>query len=257
MSDDNILDLWSEKIQMKHSDHVFAYTQSGADYARLQGVPGDQVTAVMNTVDLGSLRAEIEAVTDVDLQMFQEKYQLTASKAIAYIGGIDRSKRIDLLAEIMDEVWDRRPEVKFIIAGSGDQVHLLRPGIERGQVAFLGRIDDRGKALLSRSSSVLVNPGRVGLIAAEALTMGLHVVTTRWKYHAPEIAYLEPGIDVTYSNDSAAIFADALLEAYSRTGQQSASVPPELGDMIQNFRSGILRMLERRASKAQRVAKSE
>lgn len=239
----NPLDAWLEKRQMRACDQVFAYTGRGASFAREQGVDESRVTTVENTVELGRLRAMIAALDDDRVARFRAENGLTAGRTLAFIGAIDESKRIDFLVRVLDLLWSVDTSVRLVIGGQGEQSELLRPAVARGQVVLLGPVDDAAKALIARSSEMLLCPGRVGLVAVEALAMRLHLVTTDWPFHAPEVEYLAAGSDVTFAPDDPSRYAE-LVERLLREGTPEVrTAPPEMSTMVENFRAGIRRML--------------
>lgn len=240
----NAVDAWLEKRLMVTCDQVFAYTQSGASFARERGVPDSRITTVGNTVDLVGLRAEMATVTDAQVEQFRSDHGLIDGRTLAFIGAIDRSKRIDFLVRSLDALWSVDTSIKLVVGGQGDQVGLLAPAIERGQVIYLGHAEDHAKAIIAKAAAMIVCPGRVGLIAVEALAMRLHVLTTDWAFHAPEIEYLTRGPDVTYTPDDPSAFAAVIRAVLDRGAPVVSSSAPEIGTMVANFRSGIRRMLD-------------
>ena len=63
---------------------------------------------------------------------------------------------------------------------------------------------------VSMTSAVLI-PGRVGLVAVDALALGLPIITTDYPFHAPEADYLTPGIDSVKTPMSVAEYAAGII----------------------------------------------
>jgi glycosyltransferase involved in cell wall biosynthesis len=236
-------DAWLERFQMRRSAQVFAYTPSGAEYARQQGLAEGRITTVFNTVELDGLRGAMSALTREDLARFRSEHHLTEGRVASFIGALDASKRIDFLAETLDVLWNLEPTFRLLVGGQGDQSRLLDPARARGQVVYLGPVGDRRKALMGGVSSVIVCPGRVGLIAVESLAMKVHMLTTNWPFHAPEIEYLAEGTDVTFGSGVPDAFAEDLLGLLSSGPPNVTSAAPDLAAMVSNFRAGLTRML--------------
>ena len=76
-----------------------------------------------------------------------------------------------------------------------------------GRVSLLGQTDAAGLALAGRAATALLNPGRIGLVAVDALALQLPVLSTRYEFHAPEAEYLEEGKTVFYSENTVQDFA--------------------------------------------------
>ncbi|WP_431797735.1 glycosyltransferase [Microbacterium kunmingense] len=238
----NPVDAFLERFQMRHADHVFAYTQSGADFAAEAGVHRARITTVRNTVPTDGIQAAIDRVTRDEVEKFCNDHAISG-RTYAYIGGLDASKRVDLLAEVLDELWVQDPSAKVLVGGSGSQRHMLECASKRGQVVMLGVVGDAEKAMIAKVASALINPGRIGLVAVDALVMRLPVVTINWPFHAPEADYLVPGKDVEFTDPSAAALTRTLL-SMRRTDYGHMSTPPDIRDMVENFATGVRSMVD-------------
>jgi glycosyltransferase involved in cell wall biosynthesis len=111
------LDVWLEKWQLKHVDHVFAYTRGGEAYARSVGVGAERITTVMNAIDTLALDRAVAALTPAEEDSFGALHGLTRGKVLAFIGGFDESKRIDFIVAVLGfwlVVWAnfKRPSTK-------------------------------------------------------------------------------------------------------------------------------------------------
>lgn len=241
-----------KRWQVRRAHAVLAYTATGAARARRWGARADKVFTLNNTVDLSSLQRAIdqrEALPTVD--------EDDRARTFSYIGGLDASKRIDLVAEALKVLWESGSSVRLLVAGGGTQRHLLRPAEERGQVVLLGRADDAIKADMAARSVALLNPGRVGLLAVESPVLGLPIITTNGARHAPEFEYLTPGANTVLTQANGQALADALARiATDRTYlfglQQSLreiAGQPTLTGMVSSFVSGIEHLLRSSARK--------
>ena len=236
----NPLDIKLERWQMAKCDHVFAYTDQGRRVAIASGISSEKVTSVMNSLDVSELIGP--EVTPDEFESFVSEHSLPLGKTFAFIGGVDESKRVAFLAEVLDLVWRADPEVKLLLAGRGDQETFLRRAILRGQVVPLGYVGARVKALSMKASQALVNPGRIGLIAVESLAVGIPILATEWDFHAPEFDYLEVGRDVLISRNDPSSFAELVIQK-TNTGNEAplhvGKSYPTIGDMVSRFASGV------------------
>ncbi|QKS17544.1 glycosyltransferase [Curtobacterium sp. Csp2] len=235
-----------KKWQVRRAHAVLAYTASGADTARRWGARADGVFTLNNTVDLSSLQRAIDqrsALPTVD--------EADRARTFSYIGGLDASKRIDLVADALEILWNSGSSVRLLVAGSGKQRDLLHPAQERGQVVLMGRADDAIKADMAARSVALLNPGRVGLLAVESPVLGLPIITTNGARHAPEFEYLTPGANAVVTQASGHALADSLargatdplyLSQLQQRLREIAGQPP-LSAMVDSFVSGIEHML--------------
>ncbi|KHL02926.1 glycosyltransferase [Sinomonas humi] len=244
VGDPNPLDALVERWQVRKALQVFAYTPGGARLAVELGADPRRVTTVMNTIDTTALDDAVAGVDDHEAaELLASTGEIDRRKTYAFIGGLDASKRIGFLADALDRVWDQDPAIRLLVAGRGEEESLLSRASERGQVSLVGYADARIKAALGRKSRAILMPGRIGLIAVDALALGLPVLSTTWPYHAPESEYLELGESLLQSEDSPQAYADLIL---SESKSEPRSLPreyPRLDGMIENFASGVLSLL--------------
>lgn len=242
------LDHALERWQARNADHIFAYTPSGANEAVRMGVSQARITTVMNSMDTEGLIEQRSRLTASTIKKFTSKHQLVAGKTLAFVGGIDASKRIDLLAEALDILWLRDPQIRVLVGGQGASVSLLDRSVARGQATLLGYADDRLLALILSVSEAIVVPGRIGLVAVQALAWGLPILTTEYRFHAPEFEYLKHGQSVHVSEETALGYANlitARLSTARRRNPESTSYP-SLSSMVSNFADGVRTMLNTR-----------
>ena len=158
---------------------------------------------------------------------------------------MDSSKRIDFLAETLEHLWEADRDIKLVVAGEGDHKRLLEPARGRGQVITLGYSGPRDKAMIMRVAQALINPGRIGLVAVDALAVGIPILTTDWNFHAPEYDYLEPGRDVFESPSVVADFSSlplGMVSADMLLPRHVGRPYPSLDGMIENFSRGVQKM---------------
>jgi glycosyltransferase involved in cell wall biosynthesis len=187
---ENRLDIALERWLLRRCVHFFSYTDSGARAAEVAGLRG-RVSVLRNSTDTHSLRAEIDVAGEVDIVAFRRTYSLDGP-VILFLGSLDDSKRLDFVFEASDMIRDLTRNASLLVAGDGP----LRPRVEefcagRTWSHYIGRVGDAQKAILSKVAHVLINPGRVGLVAVDSLVMGVPLVTTQWPHHAPEFEYLD------------------------------------------------------------------
>jgi len=243
------VDVALERWLMRRADRVFAYTPHGVEVAVSAGVNRARTTAVMNSVDVDGMLAKRDSLKRDEVSEFQTTRGLACGKTLAFVGGLDESKRIDFLAEALDHWWETDREIRLIVAGKGGQIGFLEKAINRGQVIHLGFAGDNEKALIGRIATHFVMPGRIGLVAVEALALGLPILTTKWPFHAPEEQYLIEGESKITLSDQPREFASQvvdLLNGLTHPRAHSSFKHPTLNAMIDNYASGALSMLSLR-----------
>jgi len=188
----------------------FAYTEGGRDAVVANGFPSDRVSVVMNAVDTRTLRADFDSLTR------EESASLLGIEApgpcLLYIGALDQSKRIDFLIETAIKVHESVADVQLIIAGEGAQREQIESfSLQHPWVRYVGRLEGRLKAAAFRLAEAVVIPGRVGLVAVDAIACERPVITTDWPLHAPEFEYLIDGENAMVAVDSVADYARAVV----------------------------------------------
>lgn len=238
------VDLSLERWQMKRADRVFAYTPGGSKYATDRGISPEKVTTVMNTVDTSELSSELNKIGRRDVEQFAALHDFDPDRAISFIGGLDKSKRIDFLAQALDELWVMDPSVKLLVGGRGPDEALLKNAAARKQVVLLGYLKNYEKALVLKSARAICMPGRIGLVAVDALVAQRPIITTTWKFHAPEAEYLVEGESLFTSTNMPKEFAQMLLYVIQSKRHNISAKYPTLQAMIQNFATGAKQLVE-------------
>ncbi|WP_169799922.1 glycosyltransferase [Herbiconiux solani] len=243
VSKGNAVDQALERFQLRRADQVFAYTPGGTKYAVSVGIPAERVTTVMNSVDTDALEGAVASLSDESVIDFVGTNGLIPGHVVAFVGGLDESKRIDFLAEALDFLYRIDPTVKLLLGGQGSSRSLLSVAVARGQVLELGHVGPDRMALIGRVAAALLMPGRIGLVAVDAMALGLPIITTDWPYHAPEAEYLTPGRNRFDAPDDPEQFALFVAKFLAERRSPTANVSyPTLNQMVSNFSAGVVRM---------------
>ena len=246
---DDMLEGWLRS----RSAHLFAYTESGKNHLMGRGAQSSEVTVVQNSTDTRKLR---ELVTQLPMGVEAEvrrELNLEGSEVALFIGAFDAPKKLPLLFEAADRVASQRPNFVLIIAGGGpDEGYVRLMSESRTYVRLIGRADGAVLARLSTVVDMITIPGRVGLVAVDALALGLPVVTTTYKYHAPEADYLTPGYDSIwtemtpseYAAGITSLLADRQLLARLSLAATGASHSFSIENSADRFVRGLLAHLD-------------
>ncbi|MCM3505966.1 glycosyltransferase family 4 protein [Curtobacterium sp. ODYSSEY 48 V2] len=194
-AEDNRITRMLRRWQTRAADHVLAYTDTGATLASRWRASSAGVTSLHNSIDVRELKTNIEFVRTSDPSESRSRLGIGDGPVFAMVGGLDESKRIDLVVEALDLLWTSRPDITLVVGGRGRLEAAFARAAARGQVRLLGYIGDELKAHLANVAIALVNPGRVGLIAVESMAMRLPIITTTGTRHGPEYEYLTPDYD--------------------------------------------------------------
>lgn len=223
----------------------FGYTEESVEAVVTNGFDPRRTTTLRNSTDTRSLRKHLDAISGDDIARFRSS--LGAKRLAVTVGAVDRPKRLDFLIEAADRVAENVDGFKLVIAGDGSESSFVQEAASsRDWLIKLPPVYGPDLAILLKSADVLAMPGRIGLVAVDALTAGLPTVTTDWPYHAPERAYLDAA-NCVVSDDTTASYAEALVRALSddgrladlRAGCASAASGLSIEDMARRFVDGI------------------
>jgi glycosyltransferase involved in cell wall biosynthesis len=250
VGESHAVDAALERWQLRMADHVFAYTEGGAKYARSVGVSAERLTTVRNTVDTSNLISHADLIDEPSIDKFEHESGLYRGRSVVFVGGMDESKRIGFLAESLDHLWRLDPSIRVGLGGRGKDEALFGEALTRGQAIRLGYVAPEKLAMLGRVSSGMLMPGRIGLIAVECMSLGMPVLTTDWPYHAPEAEYLTEGTTRLTAPNNPLGYAEMVARHVQEWGQPRpasssarASVPT-LEDMVDRYAEGVFRLLD-------------
>lgn len=212
------LDTHIKRRMARRAAHVMTYTEAGRSYLLNEGVDPARVTAVGNSTDTVALRRFRDETRDSSAAWHE---MLHSDGPVAmFVGGLDRDKSIPLLVDAARAAWRLDPSFRLVIAGSGRDERLVENSEHEPWLLALPSVSPRDMASLSHVASAIWMPGRVGLIAVDALALGLPVLTTRFSLHAPELDYLVEGETAYFLPDTANEYAAEALAIMSGTAAQ-------------------------------------
>jgi glycosyltransferase involved in cell wall biosynthesis len=204
----------AEDAMNAHAVRVLTYTETGRRHVLLAtSLDEDRVTAFRNSTDTSRLQRAMATVTPEAERAFRKAHGMPEDARVSFfLGALNRFKGIDLLVDATRIALAADPRHWLVIAGDGEARKAVEAlAEETGRVILLGQAGPETYAPAASLARRLVNPGRVGLVAVDALVMGLQILTTSRAAHAPEHEYLRPGIDVVEVEPTAAAVAGAML----------------------------------------------
>lgn len=151
---------------------------------------------------------------------------------VLFVGRLTHQKGPDLLIEAIPRVLEKRWDVQFLIAGTGDLRAELEEKGRHLPVQFLGYVSDEQHLRLLNAADVVVIPSRnepFGLVLTEAWSAGRCVVATDVGGLSENIDNFVDGIKVPVRADSIAwginyVIDDPLrIRALGRAGRQKVN----------------------------------
>jgi glycosyltransferase involved in cell wall biosynthesis len=222
---------------------LFSYTDAGRTALIESGCNPAIITVVQNSIDTVALQ---QAVLRYEKKISSDNSDPTVPTA-CFIGALDETKKLDLLLDAWKIVQRKEERARLLIAGSGVAHDWISETARMNvlNVHLLGYVDDDEKARIAHESCVMVIPGRVGLVALDALVLNLPIITTKGTEHAPEIDYLHEGTDIIFSEPNPQDLARTISKALSerQSAKRSEAVGWSVDDMAKRFSDGLLAML--------------
>jgi glycosyltransferase involved in cell wall biosynthesis len=234
------LDDWLELWLARRARMVLTYTDGGAQHLEARGIPRSKLVVVRNSTDTSALRKMRLALTPPDVRLFALRHELGSGPRALFVGGLDAAKQIPFLLAAADEAAKRDPSFHLIIAGRGEQENLVREAAANAaHVRWLPHASTDDLAHLSWLCQAIWMPGRIGLIAVDALALDLPIMTTTLSRDAPEAEYLVEGRSLFTLPHSPHEYAKAALRLADapRSQNNDDNDIPSIAEMVDRFLS--------------------
>jgi len=228
-----------KQFMIKRVSLWFAYTDISKDVLLKQSVPEDKIVVVNNTLKVKNILQE----SDVS----RKKHKFV------YIGGLYKEKKLEFVIESVKSLVADYPEIELHIAGTGPDEDEIKAFADKHQWChYIGSIfgEERDKLLLS--SSAILMPGLVGLVAIDTFHYAIPLITIDAENHSPEIAYLtngenaligEKGSDIDqYSKLVRKYIDDNGFSEKLRQGCRDSAERYTLSDTADKFVNGVLKL---------------
>lgn len=166
----------------RRADAYVAYTRFERDVLVAHGVDAEKIEVIGPGVDH-------ESFASADGTAVRERVGAGEAPVVGFVGRLAPYKGVDTLLQAMGEVWERFPEARVLIAGSGDDGAIavrdaLRamPMFQQAKVTFVGEFDEAEKPGLYAACDVFVTVSSqesFGIVYLEAWAAGKPVVGGR------------------------------------------------------------------------------
>lgn len=227
----------------------FAYTASGAEYLRGQGVPRSKITAVQNSVDTRQIQEWLQGFDRNARAALRDSLEIPAvARAGIFVGTLQKVKALPFLLEACLRIREEVKDFHLIVLGGGPEEERVRQFAgQHAWVHFTGPKFGEDKARLLGIADVLLLPGAVGLAILDAFAAGLPLVTTSVPIHGPEMEYFEQhgnGVMTThdmqaYANAAIRLFLNPRELRVLQEGARNCGQKYSIEAMVENFREGI------------------
>jgi len=230
-----------KKLMLKRISCWFSYTNMSTDALLEQGVSVDKIQTVNNTLQ------KTNTLTEKDVTRIDHK--------LVYIGGLYNDKRIEFLLESAELIYQSCKGIELHIIGSGPLADLVRSfATTNTWCKYYGSAYGEDRDRLLFSSSAILMPGLVGLVAVDSFHYACPIITTNCGQHSPEYCYLEnntnslilddEGNPASYANLVLEFLNDQTLRSSVRQGSRNSADEYTIDDTASNFVKGIMRLSE-------------
>ena len=199
-----------EREGMEKANHVIAVSRLTKDIiVRRYEIPPEKVTVVYNAIDTNGFQPPDEPV-----RLFGTE------RVVLFMGRITMQKGPEYFVAAARRVLERMPDVRFVIAGSGDLAGpivemVAREGLGR-RIVFTGFLRGADVERVFRAADLFVMPSvsePFGLVPLEALAHGVPVIISKQSGVA-EILRSAPKVDFWDTHR----LADLILAILERPG---------------------------------------
>jgi len=238
-----------KKVLYRWPGWWFAYTDGSLDRLVKAGYPRERATVVYNSTSSERLRRDVATAAEEEIALRSELL-LGKRRVGLFLGSLRETRRLPFLLEASDRIVEEVPDFVLVIAGEGrERGHIESLARERLHVVLTGRVDGMRKAALLRAAEVMLLPGHIGLNLVDGFAADLPTLTTAVPRHAPEVEYLDNGVNglILPADSSPTEYAAAVagvlgqgpqLQTLSRGARETGRIYTE-ENMVERFANGI------------------
>jgi L-malate glycosyltransferase len=244
---DSLRERFKRRVALR-ADWWLAYTEFSRPLILESGFPTERITVLDNAVDtcdMLAMRARVSAASSAALRTL---WGLGAGPVGIFVGSIYAEKRIEFMLDAAARVQAQVPGFQFVIVGAGVQRGLVEAFCRSHPWArYAGVLMGQQKIEAMALSSVMLNPGLVGLGILDSFVCEVPMVTTDCGLHSPEISYLAHGRNglmtpnrmTDYVAAVAQVLQDKNHHATLVQGCRDSAAKYTVENMARNFADGV------------------
>jgi glycosyltransferase involved in cell wall biosynthesis len=186
-----------KKLFYKLCHRILLYGEFSKNFMMQEGFKNDKLWLINNSLDHENqlLIRQTLRPNRIFIDYFENEYPV-----IAYIGRIQKSKKLGMLIEALSSLNSKGVLCNLVLIGNKTDDASIEGLVKKhgvtSQVWFYGPCyEENVIAPLLYNSDVCVSPGPIGLTAIHSLTFGLPVITNNdLKNQMPEFEAITPGV---------------------------------------------------------------
>jgi|RhiMetdeSRZDD1v2_1073273.scaffolds.fasta_scaffold69969_4 glycosyltransferase involved in cell wall biosynthesis len=243
-----------KRMFVKHADWWFAYTADVAEEISKYGFPRERITNVQNTIDTDTLLRAKAEISAQHLETLKTELQLGGGPIGIYCGRMYKDKRIGFLLEACRRVREQISGFELLAVGSGEeQEKIISAARNCHWIHYVGPKYKEERVPYFLFSDLFLMPGLVGLVLVDCFALETPLVTTRFPFHSPEVAYVKNNVNGLITADNIHDYVAGICGLLSDPGRlatlksgcrQSASIYT-MQTMVENFSNGISACLDK------------
>lgn len=159
------------RIIEKGSNALFVYSTQAEKFFIQEGVSPKRIFKAINVIDINS---KLDAIREYG------EIKKESGFNVAFVGAINRTKRLELLIDAVNTLAQTRADVKLHIIGDGNYLNDVKDYVLKkkmnNHVVFHGRVTDGLNVLLAKYQ-VLALPGLGGLAIVDGMISSLPIIS--------------------------------------------------------------------------------
>ena len=161
---------WIRKME-RGANALFVYSTQAEKYFIQEGVAPRRIFKAVNVVDINAKLDSIKAYGQIEKE---------PGFNVAFVGAINKTKRLELLIDAVNEMSQTCDDVKLHIIGDGNYLDNVRDYVRKkgmdNYAIFHGRVTEGLNVMLARYQ-VLALPGLGGLAIVDGMISSLPVIS--------------------------------------------------------------------------------
>jgi len=193
----------------------FAYTEGTARYLQKVGFPDERITVVTNAIDTENLSKARTTISPAEVLQARRSIGILTDNVCIFVGSMYPDKRMAFLLDACRRIRNTIADFQMIFIGAGTDDYLVRDFCkEQPWAIHLGSVYGQDRVKYFMMSKLFLMPGLVGLAVLDSFAVGVPLITTDFKFHSPEIEYLENGHNglIIAPGDNVELYAAAVTD---------------------------------------------
>ncbi len=237
------LEKWLQLALSMRADFFFSYTASGKEYLVSNGFQEKRIVALQNTNSSQERLFRIKEFEGRNLHSHNSEMF-----HCCFVGALEESKGLKALIATLPLIKASIPDFRFTFIGDGSDRELITELVRTSDyVEWWGHKKQEDLDSIYTNFSLILNPGRVGLVAVDSLMLQLPIVTMSNSLHAPEYEYIRDNGSSIAVDGNIPEYASKVIELLQNPKliQEMREVCSRERDlytvekMVENFTSGL------------------